>query len=223
MPQARRIGHATFETPDLNREIDHWVDVAGLVLAERDGKRAYLATKVGQLVVELHEGQEARCSGLSFEVSPKVDLAAVAKDLADEGVSSALNNDTAPGLPRALVFEDNKGTKVQLFNEWNYLGDHHQVAGRGISPDAAIHAVGQEHQGGHHREQQCRQPQIAGAPGRAEAVAKAQPQRQQKGQAGHRHVMHEGDMAAMQAPTVHHRRDLTPIWQVFATTPGIQD
>ena len=148
MPQARRIGHATFETPDLNREIDHWVDVAGLVLAERDGKRAYLATKVGQLVVELHEGQEARCSGLSFEVSPKVDLAAVAKDLADEGVSSALNNDTAPGLPRALVFEDNKGTKVQLFNEWNYLGDHHQVAGVGplklghvafVTPD--VHAV----------------------------------------------------------------------------------
>jgi catechol 2,3-dioxygenase-like lactoylglutathione lyase family enzyme len=131
MPQARRIGHATFETPDLNREIDHWLEVSGLVLAERDGKRAYLATKIGQLVVELHEGAEARCSGLSFEVSPKTDLGAVAKELEAAGVSHALNNDTAPGLPRALVFEDNKGTRVQLFNEWKFLGDHHATHGVG--------------------------------------------------------------------------------------------
>ena len=131
MPQARRIGHATFETPDLEREIDHWINTAGLVLAARDGKRAYLATKIGQLVVELHQGERAHCTGLSFEVSPKTDFAQVSKDLATEGVSSALINDTAPGLPRALVLEDNKGTKVQLFSEWNYLGDHHQVSGVG--------------------------------------------------------------------------------------------
>ena len=131
MPQARRIGHATFETPDLEREIDHWVNVAGLVLAERDGKRAYLATKVGQLVVELHQGEKAHCTGLSFEVSPKTDFAALARELQAEGVASAMVNDTAPGLPRALTLEDPKGTKVQLFSDWNYLGDHHQVAGVG--------------------------------------------------------------------------------------------
>ena len=131
MPQARRIGHATFETPDLEREIDYWVNVAGLVLAQREGKRAYLATKTGQLVVELHKGDRAHCTGLSFEVSPKTDFAQVAKDLSAEGVTSALGNDTAPGIPQALVLEDNKGTKVQLFSNWNYLGDHHQVTGVG--------------------------------------------------------------------------------------------
>ena len=111
MPQARRVGHATFETPDLEREIDHWVNVAGLVLAERDGKRAYLATKVGQLVVELHEGEQAHCTGLTFEVSPKTDFNQLAKDLAAEGVSCALSNDMAPGMPRSLVFDDPKGTR----------------------------------------------------------------------------------------------------------------
>jgi catechol 2,3-dioxygenase-like lactoylglutathione lyase family enzyme len=131
MPQARRIGHATFEIPDLEREIDHWVNVAGLVLAERDGKTAYLATKVGQLVIELHEGERGHCTGLSFEVSPKTDFAQLAKELAAEGVASNLSNDTAPGLPRALTFEDPKGTKVQLFSQWSYLGDHHQVSGVG--------------------------------------------------------------------------------------------
>ena len=131
MPQARRIGHATFETPDLEREIDYWVNVAGLVLAEREGKRAYLATKTGQLVIELHKGDRAHCTGLSFEVSPKTDFTQVAKDLSAEGVTCALGNDTAPGIPQALVLEDNKGTKVQLFSSWNYLGDHHQVTGVG--------------------------------------------------------------------------------------------
>lgn len=131
MPHARRVGHATFETPDMGKSLDHWLQVAGLVLAGREDRRAYLATKVGQLVVELHEGPEARCTGLSFEISPRDSLAGIGRDLAAEGVASALCNDTAPGLPRTLSFEDNKGTRIQLFQEWRYLGDHHQPAGVG--------------------------------------------------------------------------------------------
>ena len=131
MTQARRIGHATFETPDLEREIDHWLNVAGLVLVERDSKHAYFATKVGQLAVELHDGPMSQCTGLSFEISPSTDFGRLRQDLAAKGIASVLCNDTAPGLPQTLAIEDNKGTKIQLFSRWNYLGDHHQVAGIG--------------------------------------------------------------------------------------------
>ena len=35
MIEVKRIGHATFETPDIDRQIDYFTQVAGLVLAER--------------------------------------------------------------------------------------------------------------------------------------------------------------------------------------------
>jgi len=57
MIKVTRIGHATFETPDLERQIDYFTNVVGLVLAERDGGRAYLATRVGDLAVQLDQGE----------------------------------------------------------------------------------------------------------------------------------------------------------------------
>ena len=36
MIKVRRIGHATFETPDLERQIEHFTQVTGLVLAARE-------------------------------------------------------------------------------------------------------------------------------------------------------------------------------------------
>ena len=50
MIKVRRIGHASFETPDLERQIDYYTQVNGLALVGREKGRAFLATKVGQLV-----------------------------------------------------------------------------------------------------------------------------------------------------------------------------
>ena len=33
MIKVRRIGHATFETPDLDKQIEHYTQVTGLVVA----------------------------------------------------------------------------------------------------------------------------------------------------------------------------------------------
>src|SRR5688500_9598460 len=41
MIDVKRIGHATFETPDIDRQIDYFTQVVGLVLAERQNGRAY--------------------------------------------------------------------------------------------------------------------------------------------------------------------------------------
>ena len=53
MIKPRRIGHATFETPDLQKMIDYYTNIMGLVLAERDKDRAFLTTQVGLLAIEL--------------------------------------------------------------------------------------------------------------------------------------------------------------------------
>src|SRR5262249_23030616 len=131
MIKPRRIGHATFETPDLEKAIDYYTEVNGLVLAERENGRAFLATKIGQLVIRLDRADQARCTRLAFEVAPNSDFDALSRALAADGVASELRNDSVPGIGKVLAFKDNKGTTIELFEEWKYLGRHHQVHGAG--------------------------------------------------------------------------------------------
>ena len=131
MVKARRIGHATFETPDMERMIDYYTEVIGLVLAEREKDRAFLASKVGLLAVAINKGAAERCTSLSFEVAPDSDFGALARALEEDGVKSELRNDAIPGIGPVLTFKDNKGTTIALFKEWSYLGKHLQHHGVG--------------------------------------------------------------------------------------------
>jgi len=57
MIKVRRIGHATFETPDLEKMIDYYTNVMGLVLAEREKDRAFLTSQVGLLAIQVNKGE----------------------------------------------------------------------------------------------------------------------------------------------------------------------
>ena len=115
MIKVTRIGHATFETPDVDRQVAYWSDIAGLVLAERENVRAYLATKVGDLAVQLEKGPEARCARISFQAAATTDFAELRRGLEAEGVRCDLRNDPSPGISQALTFADPKGTIVEVF------------------------------------------------------------------------------------------------------------
>jgi len=121
MIKARRIGHAVFETKDIDRLTDHYTDVVGLVVAARDKDRVYLASNVGNLAVELRRGSSVGCRKLSFEVAPETDLADAEKALSNLGIQSSRSNDPAPGIANVLTFSDPKGTQVELFTAWNSL------------------------------------------------------------------------------------------------------
>jgi catechol 2,3-dioxygenase-like lactoylglutathione lyase family enzyme len=127
----RRVGHATFETPDLDKALAYYTEVNGLVLSSRDKDRAYLASKTGLLTLALEKGREEGLRRISFEVSPKADVADMAKKLAADGVKSELRSDPVPGIGKVLAFNDPKGTTIELFQEWKYLGAHHQCFGAG--------------------------------------------------------------------------------------------
>lgn len=131
MIKPRRVGHATFETTDIEKQITYWTDVVGLVLAEREKNRAFLATKTGLLVIQLEQSERTACTRLSFEVAPSSELGELARALAADGIKSELRNDSVPGLGPVLTFKDNKETSIDLFKEWSYLGSHHQVHGIG--------------------------------------------------------------------------------------------
>ena len=132
MIEAKRIGHATFDTPDLDRQIDYYRDVVGLSTVARDNNAAYLATGVGQLAIVLHRGAGRGCGRIAFEVSPSLDLKDAQRRLAALGVSGELRSDSLPGIPQTLVFADPKGTKLELFAQSEFLA----------TPEPAVHDMG---------------------------------------------------------------------------------
>jgi catechol 2,3-dioxygenase-like lactoylglutathione lyase family enzyme len=131
MIQAQRLAHATIETPDIQRAIDYYVGVNGLVEISRDANGAWLATKLGQLAIALVKGVEPSCTRMSFEVAPNVDLAEAAKTLAAKGVKAEVRRDPFPGTPRSLTFVDPAGISIDLFNKWNFIAPNQNVAGIG--------------------------------------------------------------------------------------------
>jgi catechol 2,3-dioxygenase-like lactoylglutathione lyase family enzyme len=131
MIKVLRIGHATFETPDLGKAIEHYTQVIGLSLAGREANRAFLATRTGQLAIELKTGSVVRCAKLSFEVAAQSDFGDLKKALAEHGVAAEERNDSVPGLPKVLSFADPKGTTIELFREWSPVGNGQQVVGVG--------------------------------------------------------------------------------------------
>ena len=116
MIQVLRLGQATFETPDVDRLTDYYVEVIGL-RAVRDKDRAILSTAVGQEVAIFKPGPVPRCTNMSFQVSPRLDLADIEKTLQKDGIRSERRSDITPSLRSMTVFEDPKGTEIELFTE----------------------------------------------------------------------------------------------------------
>jgi catechol 2,3-dioxygenase-like lactoylglutathione lyase family enzyme len=129
MIKARRIGHAVFETPDLDRLCDYYTDVIGLLVVAKDKDRRYLASKLGPLAIELRQGSSVGCRKISFEIAPGTDLNDTARDLDQNGIRSERSNDPAPGIAHTLTFSDPKGTQVELFTTWNPLVNGAQPKG----------------------------------------------------------------------------------------------
>ena len=66
MIKVLRVGHATFTTPDLEREVAYYSDVLGLIVTERDKNRAFLATRTGVEAISLERGVVKYAEGSCF-------------------------------------------------------------------------------------------------------------------------------------------------------------
>jgi catechol 2,3-dioxygenase-like lactoylglutathione lyase family enzyme len=115
MIPVKRIAHATYETPDLARLVDYYTQVVGFHPADRTADRAILVTPLGEEALVLERGTSARCIRLAFQVSPDFDLRDVGKQLAPKGIGAQTRKDVTPAIAQAAVFEDPKGTQIELF------------------------------------------------------------------------------------------------------------
>jgi catechol 2,3-dioxygenase-like lactoylglutathione lyase family enzyme len=123
MIQVRRLGHASFSTPDLEGQVAYYSDVLGLRVIERDKDRAFLACRTGLEAIALERGAEVTLQRLSFQVAPGSDLAMVARELSDLGIKSERRHGISPGIAEALVFADIKGTLIEIFADYAFATD----------------------------------------------------------------------------------------------------
>jgi catechol 2,3-dioxygenase-like lactoylglutathione lyase family enzyme len=127
--KTKRIGHATFETSDLDRQIAHYLEVVGLTLTARDGGHAFLATSTGVPAIVLERTAGRACNRLAFEIPADPPLREVARRLTAAGLRCEERSDAIPGVPRLLAFSDPKGTTVELFSEWSFVAGGEPMGG----------------------------------------------------------------------------------------------
>ena len=129
MIQVKRLAHATLTTPNVERQIDYYTRVLGLRVIERTRKRAVIATHTGLESIVLEHGESVGLPRLAFQVAPDADLGDLARAIEHRGLKVERRAGVTPGVADALVFEDPKGTLLEIFSNYAFsTGDDSQSA-----------------------------------------------------------------------------------------------
>jgi catechol 2,3-dioxygenase-like lactoylglutathione lyase family enzyme len=119
----------TISTPDLARQLSYYSNIVGLSIVDQTPDRAILASKSGLEAVVLERGAAPSCSSIALQVSTSIELKDIASKLDHFGIKRDIRSDLTPGVARAIVFEDPKGTRVELFNTYSFAPDDGLQAG----------------------------------------------------------------------------------------------
>jgi len=134
-----KIAHATYETPDLDQQIEYYTDILGLTVTGRDKDAAYLASTLDHHSVVLHKGAHSRCVRLGFQISPDDDLGDFEKQTAAHGIKVQRKNDPGPTIAEMVSFEDPKGTVMEVFKRGEFSGQ--RFPAKGIVPHKLGHVA----------------------------------------------------------------------------------
>ena len=74
MIRVRKIAHASYEMPDLDKQAEYYTDILGLNLTAKDKDAVYLANTVDHHSVVLRKGDQAKCTRVGFQIGPEDDL-----------------------------------------------------------------------------------------------------------------------------------------------------
>jgi catechol 2,3-dioxygenase-like lactoylglutathione lyase family enzyme len=115
MIQVRKIAHATYEMPELDKQVEYYTDILGLTLTAKEKDAAYLANTVDHHAVVLRRGSVVKCTRIGFQIGPDEDLDAFDKQTAAHGIKTTRKKDPEPTISEMVAFEDPKGTIMEVF------------------------------------------------------------------------------------------------------------
>jgi catechol 2,3-dioxygenase-like lactoylglutathione lyase family enzyme len=135
----RKISHASYEMPDVERQIEYYTEIIGLTLVERDGEAAYLASTIDHHSIVLRRGDEVKCTHLGFEIGPGDDLDAFERQTQGHGIYMERKRDASPTITDMVSFQDPKGTVMEVFKQPEPLNRKFQR--KGVLPHKLGHVA----------------------------------------------------------------------------------
>jgi len=108
------IGRATFESPDPERQAEHYADVLGLGILDRTSDMIFLSCPADAGSVIVRRGADVGCAGLALHIDGDADLDAFERQLRDFGVTGMRRTDSAPDIPDLLAFEGPDGMRLEV-------------------------------------------------------------------------------------------------------------
>ena len=85
MIRVKKIAHAIYEMPDVDKQTEYYTEVLGLTITGKDKDAVYLASTVDHHSVVLRKGSKSKCARLGFRIAPEDDLGAFEKQVRASG------------------------------------------------------------------------------------------------------------------------------------------
>lgn len=116
MDVVTRFGYVTAGVQDMDEGIEFYRRIARFDLTKREGSTAFLTGGIEHHWLRLEESSQAGAVRLAYEVANEDALTAVAKQLAERGMSFTEGGDLrADAVVRWLRFVDPGGMEIELF------------------------------------------------------------------------------------------------------------
>ena len=139
MIPVRKIAHASYEMPDVDKQIEYYTEILGLTLVERDKEAAYLASTVDHHSVVLRRGGEPKCVQIGFQIAPDDDLDDFERGVQAKGFKTQRKKDPEPTIADVVTFEDPKGTIMEVFKRGEFAGQ--RFPAKGVVPHKLGHVA----------------------------------------------------------------------------------
>jgi catechol 2,3-dioxygenase-like lactoylglutathione lyase family enzyme len=139
MIRVKKIAHAIYEMPDVDKQTEYYTEVLGLTETGKDKDAVYLASTVDHHSVVLRKGAQAKCVRLGFQIAPDDDLDALEKEVRGHGIKTERQKDPQPSIAEALTFQDPKGTVMEVFKRDAFSGQ--RFPRKGIVPHKLGHVA----------------------------------------------------------------------------------
>jgi catechol 2,3-dioxygenase-like lactoylglutathione lyase family enzyme len=133
MIKVKRLRHVSFASPNIEAQLDYYQSIIGLAVIGRDDRRIILGTDSDELTLVLEHGAASRLTAIAYEVAPGLDLSDLQTSLANLDIKSEVRSDTAPGIPKTLVFDDPDGLQIELFSRWDFCKPVEPVRGLAVA------------------------------------------------------------------------------------------
>ena len=140
MIRVKKIAHATYEMPDLDKQVEYYTDILGLTMTGKDKDAVYLASTVDHHSVVLRKGPARKMRAARLPDRARRRSRRVREtDPAAHGIKTQRKKDPEPTISDMLTFEDPKGTVMEVFKRDAFSGQ--SFPSKGIVPHKLGHVA----------------------------------------------------------------------------------